>query len=152
MSAKNFADGKVDAFFGYSERLNFILKQGTSTRDVKIASAPIGEGKHPILFVDAFVLRQDCEKACQKAAAQFVKYINAPQTHEWILMSQDAGKKAIPRYLLPATLSAFETPKVKLDPYYKILKSETKNGLSYPSSGFPEIRGQMRDNIVQELQ
>lgn len=152
LSAKDFAEGKVDAFFGYSERLNFILKQGANTRDVKIASAPFGLGKHPILFVDAFVLRKDCNKTCQKAAASFAAYMNTPQTQEWILMSQDAGTKAIPRYLLPATLSAFQTPKVKQDPYYKVLKSEITNGLPYPNSGFPAIRRQMNNSILKELQ
>ncbi|MBD2499306.1 extracellular solute-binding protein [Anabaena azotica] len=152
LSAKDFAEGKVDAFFGYSERLNFILKQGVSNTDVKIASAPLGQGKRPLLFVDAFVLQKDCNQACKKAATSFVTYINAPQTQEWILMSQDAGKKAIPRYVIPATLSAFQTPKVKQDPYYKVIKSEIQNGLPYPSSGFPESRKQMSDRILQALQ
>ncbi|MBD2680598.1 MULTISPECIES: extracellular solute-binding protein [Nostoc] len=152
LSAKDFAKGKVDAFFGYSERLNFILAQGASARDIKIASAPFGRGKHPLLFVDAFVLRKDCDQACQKAASSFVAYINAPSTQEWILMSQDAGKKAIPRYLLPATLSVFQTPKVKQDPYYKVLKSEITNALPYPNSGFPAIREQMNNSILKELQ
>lgn len=152
LSAKDFAEGKVDAFFGYSERLNYILKQGASTKDVKIASAPLGRGKRPLLFVDAFVLSKDCDKACQKAAASFVSYINAPQTQEWILMSQDAGKKAIPRYVIPATLSAFQRPKVKQDPYYNSIKTEIKNALPYPNSGFPTIREQMSDRILQELQ
>ncbi|BAY46336.1 thiaminase-1 [Scytonema sp. HK-05] len=152
LSAKNFADGKVDTFFGYSERLNFILKEGVNTKDVKISSIPLGQRKNPILFVDAFVLRNDCNKACQEAAAKFVAYMNAPQTHEWILMSQDAGNQAIPRYLIPATLSAFQTPEVRQNSYYRVIESETKKGLPYPNSGFTKIREEMEKNILNELE
>jgi thiamine pyridinylase len=151
-SAKEFAAGRADAFFGYSERLNFILRQGAGGAPVRVASAPLGEGKRPLLFVDAFVMRGDCDAGCREAAAKFAAYMNRPQTHEWILTSQDAGASAVPRYLLPATHSAFKAPLVRRDAYFKTLRKEIKDGAPYPASGIPEMRKKMRDEILKQLQ
>lgn len=151
LSAKLFADGKADAFFGYSERLNFIIKQGVDTNKVKISSAPLGEGKRPLLFVDVFVLNKNYDAACQDIAGKFAAYMNTPQTHEWILMSLDAGSAATPRYLLPATISAYKAPKVRRDKYVKVLKTEIENGVAYPSSNFPVKRKEMRDKLLEQL-
>ncbi|MDQ3802567.1 MAG: hypothetical protein M3416_01760 [Acidobacteriota bacterium] len=152
LSAKQFADGKADAFFGYSERLNFILRQGAGGPRVEVASAPLGEGKRPLLFVDAFVMRRGCDVSCQEAAAKFAAYMNRPQTHEWILMSHDAGANAVPRYLLPATRSAYKAPQVRRDRYFKTLGEEIKDGAAYPVSGIPGMRKKMRDEILKQLQ
>jgi thiamine pyridinylase len=150
LGAQVFVDGQVDAFLGYSERLNYIFKNGVIP-EVKLTSAPLGLATQPLLFVDAFVLRQDCDQQCNKAAKKFVDYINAPETHEWVLMSQDAKEKAVPRYLLPATYSAFKTPSLQQDPYYQALELEIKPGVAYPHAGLPEVRKAMRDHLLQEL-
>lgn len=152
-SAKEFAAGRADAFFGYSERLNLILRQGAGGAPVRVSSAPLGEGKRPLLFVDAFVMRnRDCDAGCQEAAAKFAAYMNRPQTHEWILVSDDAGAGAVPRYLLPATHSAYKAPRVRRERYFKTLRKEIKDGAAYPVSGIPEMRKKMRDEILKQLQ
>lgn len=151
LSARQFAEGKADAFFGYSERLNFILRRGTGGARVHLTSAPLGEGKRPLLFVDAFVMRRDCDASCREAAAKFAAYMNRPQTHEWVLMSLDAGAGAVPRYLLPATRSAYKSSRVRRDRYYRTLRKETEGGHAYPVSGLPAVRKKMRDEILKHL-
>ena len=90
LSAQQFALGKSDAFLGYSERLNYMLRQGANAKRIRISSAPLGEGKRPVVFVDAFVVRrQGCDAACWQAAAKLAAYMNAPETQEWVLMSRD---------------------------------------------------------------
>lgn len=152
LSAKQFAEGKADAFFGYSERLNFILRRGPGGARLHLASAPLGEGKRPLLFVDAFVMRRDCDASCREAATKFAAYMNRPQTHEWVLMSLDAGASAVPRYLLPATRSAYKTSRVRRDRYYRTLRKEIEGGHAYPVSGLPAVRKKMRDEILKQLQ
>lgn len=46
-SAKQFAEGKANAFFGYSERLTFIMRQGTGGARVEVPPVLLGEGKRP---------------------------------------------------------------------------------------------------------
>lgn len=151
VGAQAFVNNKVDVFFGYSEKLNYIFNKGINP-EVKIASLPLGKGSNPLLFVDALVLRQDCDNICQNAANKFAAYLNSPQTQEWILSSKDAGENAVPRYLMPATYSAFKTKSLVKDPYYKTLEQVATNALPYPNSGFPEIRQQLKQLILQELQ
>ena len=111
-----FAAGKTAAMFGYSERL-FLIRRSAPQDHFHFSSAPIGNGNHPLLFTDAFVLRKDCDQRCEAAARAFAEYMNSARTHEWILMSSDAAKPTAPRYLLPATLSAFKAAEVRRDPY-----------------------------------
>jgi thiamine pyridinylase len=118
---------------------------------VYIASAPIGKGKNPVLFVDTLVKRKDCNAQCEDAATKFALYLNLPTTQEWILMSRDSNKQATPRYLIPATKSAFKQNLVSKDKYYKKIESEIKNGVAYPNTGLPAIRSKMRDAILAEL-
>jgi thiamine pyridinylase len=148
---QQFALGKADAFLGYSERLSYMLRQGADAKKIRISSAPLGEGKHPVLFVDAFVLRRSCDAACQQVASRFAAYMNASTTQEWILMGRDKGTDTIPRYLIPATISAFRAPAVKRDSHFKMLKAEIKGGMPYPASGLPAARKKMRDAILAEL-
>ncbi|MDM3846676.1 MAG: extracellular solute-binding protein [Aphanizomenon gracile PMC638.10] len=149
--AEAFINNQVDAFFGYSERLSYIFKNGINP-DVKLASLPLSEGSNPVLFVDALVLRQDCNQTCQNAANKFAAYLDNPNTQEWILSSKDAGVNGIPRYLIPATYSAFKTDSLHKDSYYKTLEKVIKNAVPYPNSGFPEVRKTLKQLILKELQ
>lgn len=128
-----------------------MVRQGADAKKIRISSAPLGEGKRPILFVDAFVLRRNCDAACQKVASRFAAYMNASTTHEWILMGKDKGTDTVPRYLIPATLSAFKAPAVRRDPHFQTLEKEIKGGAPYPASGLPAVRKKMRDAILAEL-
>ena len=157
IGANAFIENKVDVFFGYSERLNYILKNGGNS-EVKLAPLPLGESNKPLLFTDALVLRQDCDQFCMNAANKFAAYLNAPATQEWILSSKDAERKdaeknaipPIPRYLIPATHSAF-TDSLKQDIYYQTLEQAIKNGSPYPNSGFPGIRKNLKALLIKKL-
>lgn len=151
IGAEAFINNQVDAFFGYSERLNYIFKNGINP-EIKLSSLPLNEDSNPLLFADALVLRKDCDNACQNAANKFAAYLDDPKTQEWILTSKDAGENAIPRYLIPATYSAFKTKSLDKDPYYKTLEKVIKNAAPYPNSGFPEIRKTLKQLILLELQ
>ncbi|WP_177169547.1 hypothetical protein [Cylindrospermopsis raciborskii] len=149
--AAAFVNNEVDAFFGYSERLNYILKN-SSNSDVQLSSLPLSEGSNPLLFADALVLRKDCDQTCENAANTFAAYLDNPDTQEWILSSKDAGENAVPRYLIPATYSAFTTNSLAKDSYYQTLEKVVKNADAYPNSGFAEIRKTLKKAILQELQ
>jgi thiamine pyridinylase len=151
LSAKEFALSKSDAFIGYSERLNYLIQNGVDRKIIKISSAPLGEGKRPILFVDAFLLRKNCDSSCADAAARFASYMNSPKTLAWLLMSRDSKQKAVPRYLLPATLSAFAAPGVREDIHFNTLKREIAAAAGYPVNTFPGERKKMRDAILEQL-
>lgn len=150
-AAQLFARGGSDTFLGYSERLNYMIRQGADAKKIRLSSAPLGEGKHPVLFVDAFVVPRSCDAACQQIASRFAAYMNAPAAQEWIMMGRDKGTDAVPRYLLPATLSAFKAPAVKRDEHYKRLAVEIKGGAPYPMNGLPATRRKMREAILAEL-
>ncbi|MFP2933397.1 hypothetical protein ACLESO_51270 [Pyxidicoccus sp. 3LG] len=155
LAATLFAQGQVDATMGYSERLHVILKNlpaGQSASDVKLSSAPLGEGDRPILFTDSYFLSVRCTGACEQAARRFVEYMSRPSTFEWILMSEDApAGTRVPRYLVPATLDAYAMPKVRQDPFYPVIGLEVLTGMAFPNEGLFDIRGQMRDDILEAI-
>ncbi|NNB94891.1 hypothetical protein HJC10_07085 [Corallococcus exiguus] len=155
LPAKLFAEDKVDATLGYSERLHVILKNlpaGEDSAVVKISSAPFAEGTNPLLFTDAYFLGARCTGECEKAASAFVQYMSQASTFEWILMSEDASENGrVPRYLLPANLDAYKAPKLQADAFYPALAAETLDGGAFPNSGVYSIRKQMRDAIKQAM-
>ncbi|WP_232293598.1 hypothetical protein [Stigmatella aurantiaca] len=155
LPATLFATGQVDATMGYSERLHVIIRNlpaGQSASDLKISSAPLAEGSHPILFTDSYFLGTRCTGACEQAALAFVDYMSQPSTFEWILMSEDApAGTRVPRYLLPATLDSYATPKLQADPFYPVLNVESREGGPFPNGGLLNIRHQMRDDILTAI-
>jgi thiamine pyridinylase len=155
LPAQRFAAGEVDATIGFSERLHTILK---SLRDpgvasaISIVTAPLGEGNHPLLFTDSFVVSKRCVKDCAEAAAAFVDYMSAPSTYEWILMSEDAAENGrVPRYLMPPSLDVYAAPKLASDPYYAAIKADTQAGVSFPNGGLFAKKDTMRDDIVKAI-
>jgi thiamine pyridinylase len=155
LPAQLFAESKVDSTLGYSERLHTIIKSlpaSSSASAIKISSAPLGEGSNPILFTDSFFLSTRCTGDCEKAALEFTAFMSQPSTYEWILMSEDAPEAGrVPRYLLPASLDAYETPKLRADPFYPVLAEVTRNGVPFPNSGLLNIRKQMESDIKAVL-
>ncbi|MDY7232164.1 hypothetical protein [Hyalangium rubrum] len=155
LPAKLFAEGRADSTMGYSERLHAILRAlpaGVSASAIQISSAPLGEGSNPILFTDSYFLGAGCTGGCEQAALEFVTYMSQPSTFEWIVMSEDApAATRVPRYLLPATLDAYEAPKLRADPFYPVLASETRTGVPFPNTGLFSIRKKMRDDILSAL-
>lgn len=150
-----FAQKQVDATMGYSERLHVILKNlpaGDTGADIKLSSAPLGEGDHPVLFTDSYFMSVRCTGKCEDAAMEFVEYMTQASTFEWILMSEDApAATRVPRYLLPATLDAYQTRKVRADPFFPIMNRETRDGAPFPNGGLLDIRREMRDAILSSI-
>lgn len=134
-AARVFADGRVDAFLGFSEHLHGMLRHAGRDRTIKLSLAPLGTGKRPLVFVDALVMRRGCDARCETAATAFAAYLNRPETQEWIVMAEDAGADAVPRYLMPATLSAYERPLLKKDPYYPEIFLASRDAVPYPNRG-----------------
>ena len=152
LAADEFSAGKADALFGYSERLHYVLKAADDDESILIAPAPLGEGNFPVLFVDAFVVRAESSPSVVMAAAKFSRFMNSAKMQEVLLMSLDAPAGSVPRYLIPATKSAFDAPKVSVDRFYITIERALESSDPYPNTGFLNIRTKMRDKIRQQIQ
>ncbi|MBL4683504.1 MAG: hypothetical protein JKY37_02855 [Nannocystaceae bacterium] len=138
-----FVSGSVPAYFGYSERLNKVLRAGEDPDGIFIRPVPLGANSRPVLFTDVVVQSAKCKGACSDAATRFLEYYTADATFESVLLSKDVGWDAVPRYLFPATLSAFQTPAVKKDKLYQQLEPVAKTATSYPNTGvFDAVSGE----------
>ena len=146
----DFALGKYDSFFGYSERLQHILADNPKAQPWTIIAAPLGAGGAPLLYVDALVIRKGLTPEQAKAAKSFAEYLNRPTTQEWVLLSRD-GNNAMPRYLLPATKSAFEAPGVRSDRYFGVFEAQIANGGAMPNSGYLERKDAMKTDLLKML-
>lgn len=143
-------DGTAEVAFGYSEMLNTILTNETSPA-VYASLSPLGQANKTLVFVDSLVLNSQCDGVCQWAATQFADYLLRPATYEWLLLARDQGAHAVPRYLIPAVNTAYEPVAVNSDPYYRVIRAAMANVAPYPSNGFPAIRKQLRDAILEKL-
>jgi thiamine pyridinylase len=139
-----FARGQVDALVGYSERLNRIFSDPQRTvGKLHLASAPLGRGDRPMLFTDALVMSPQCaSQACRRATQLFAEYYTSDRVFEVLMMSRDVGGPAPPRYLLPSTSTAFQTPTVAADSLYQQLWAEIVDARPFPNYGVPEARAQ----------
>ncbi|MBI3089465.1 MAG: hypothetical protein HYY96_02270 [Candidatus Tectomicrobia bacterium] len=148
-----FADHKVKAIFGYFESLHNVKKHNNVKKDtaepIYIAPLPLGERNSHVFMVDAFVLNRKCGDKCQKAAVAFVKYIHAEETYEWIVMGKK-GTSTVPRYLIPATKSAFTVDRIIEDKHYEAIKSIVKGAREYPR-WYSEFNGVDRI-LLEELE
>ncbi|QRO01607.1 hypothetical protein JRI60_22580 [Archangium violaceum] len=155
LPATLFAEGKADVTLGYSERLHTIVKklpQAEDRRQLRISPAPLGAGSQTLLFTDSFFLGAQCTGECEKAARAFVSYMSQTSTYAWILLSEDAPATGrVPRYLMPATLDAYQAPGLKEDPLYQRIDTTTRTASPFPNGGVLGIRKAMRDHLVQEL-
>lgn len=149
-----FAKKEVETVFGYSEALFDILQAMPPPHvdgSVLISSLVLGDGSHPLFFMDGFVMPKGRSKEVKAAAAAFIKYMQRPETYTWIVMSQDApGAPA--RYLIPATVSAFTTEPLKSNAYYKTIQATLSKRRNFPNAGLPDVNSQMRDAIISRLQ
>lgn len=150
-AAEEFGQGQVAATFGYSERLHAALRVAKDPERIGIAPAPFGDGRNLLLFTDAFVVRKGCDDECMAAARNFVKYINSPSTMKWYLFAEECPDKVPPRYLIPATRSAFELPEVKGDRHYASIRGAIEAGAPFPNRGLYAVRKKMRDDILKQL-
>jgi thiamine pyridinylase len=144
-----YASGRSDAFLGFSERLTAIMMAGADGSQVRISPAPLGPRNTPVLYVDALTLRRGCDTACQEAASAFSRYLLDPRTYGWMLMSRDAPQGAPPRYLLPATWSAFG--QVLQDPHFRDMLVAIHGAVPLPNTGFAASRKAMQAALLRAL-
>lgn len=151
--------GKAAAFWGYSERLHFTVKElrkaGISVDGLGINTIPLGVEAIPLLFTDAFVRRVGCadDYACSESSLAFVEFINGDWALEEVLLSRDAataGIDAVPRYLLPAAKSAFDIKAVHADRHFQKLKQFAEIGIGVPSSGEMYERRRLLNWLLME--
>lgn len=122
--------------------------------DVRITPAPLGNGKRSFLFTDALVQSPLCaDPRCRDAARRFAEFYISDAVFETVLMAQDQGSGAVPRYLLPSTSGALSARRVAADPIYRQLRSAVADAQPYPNRGVPEARewGQIRAAVDQLL-
>lgn len=137
-----FANGRLDALLGYSERLNAVLdkKPEFNLEEMFIEAAPIGGGKSTFLFTDALVMSAKCQTdRCIDAAKRFAEFYISDDVMISAMMGKDT-KDGHPRYLLSATQNSFESPEIKADPIYSQLRLMLNSALPYPNQGVPEAR------------
>jgi thiamine pyridinylase len=150
------AERKIAATIGYSERLHPILRTLKEPDQLHVASAPLGSGSSPLLFTDALVRRKGCSGECEKAATAFAQYLLDPASQEWLVMASDKQQPpataVVPRYLLPATATAYDQPALQKDRLYRTLRDLTRNARSYPSFGLYSVRSVLRDTLIQRLE
>ncbi|WP_164018229.1 extracellular solute-binding protein [Pyxidicoccus trucidator] len=147
-----FASGQANAFMGYTERLFFIRKANPALPLPQIISVPLGMGTHPVVFVDALVLNAHCTGVCAADAQAFSEYMSTPEVRGIIALSQDAPQGSLPRYLLQASQSFYESPQARSDPMYQQYAPIVRGARAYPNRGFPENRKVLQKAIQQSLQ
>lgn len=137
-----FVSGRAAAYFGYSERLNKIFLPGSDAKGIYIRPVPLGPSSNPVLFTDVVVQSKNCVGDCSRSAKRFLEYYTADATYETVLMAKDVGDDAIPRYLFPATLSAFDVEGVKNNQLYQQMRDVANSAVSYPNTGvFEAVHG-----------
>jgi thiamine pyridinylase len=158
-AAIDFGTGKADALLGYSERMHHAVAAGIDPTKVFVGSAPLGAGSDPIWFVDMFVLPGDYPdgvtpeeiKARREAARRFGEFMNRADVFAWIHQSADLGAKAAPRYLLPATRSAYEHPALARDPIIGQVRPLVGRGTFFPRFRLPGARKQMEAAVNRAI-
>lgn len=146
-----FASGAADALFGYSERLHFVLRAVKDGSTIGISPAPTGNGARLLTYTDALVLRKGCDGECAAAGKAFASYIDSVETMKWYLGAEECSTKVPPRYLIPATRSAFEIPAIKSDKFYAVIRPAIESATPIPNKGLEGQRKAMRDNLLKEL-
>lgn len=148
-AARILARDSAVALIGYSERMFYVqhfAPPGLSP--VLLSAAPVGNSSAALLFVDVLARNARCGGYCAQASELFAAFLNDPGTVASIVLSADAGPGAVPRYLLPATVSAYQSPRLRSDPYYPTLWRAIQHSGPLPNAGLPALRKAMRDSIV----
>jgi thiamine pyridinylase len=149
-AAKDVAKGTAHSLVAYSERLHHLRRAAGMVKTWTLASAPVGGGRHPAVFVDALVRSPKCIGGCERAASAFSHYITQPATVEWMVLSDDVNENRVPRYLIPAHSEAY-TARVLSDPYYRQIRSQLIHARPFPRFGFYYIRADLRDRLRDQL-
>jgi thiamine pyridinylase len=149
-AATEVATGGAQSLVAYSERLHHLQRASQTNKEWTLVSAPVGNGRHPAVFVDALVRSPQCTGSCAAAAASFAEYLTRTSTLEWMMLSDDVDTSSIPRYLIPAHRDAYTT-RVLADAHYKQINAQLTLARPYPRFGFYHIRGDLRDRVREQL-
>ncbi len=124
---------QANGYVGFTEGLFYILS--ASKLPVNVISAPLGEGTYPVMFVDALVVRKGCalNTDCFEKAKAFIQVMSTSPVRELIALSEDAGPKAIPRYLLQASKGFYQRDDVKRNPYYPQFEAIIDKAAPFPN-------------------
>ncbi|WP_437973199.1 hypothetical protein WMF11_30270 [Sorangium sp. So ce295] len=155
---EEFVKGNAIGYWGYSERLHrtvtLMKAQGAPVEGLRVSTIPLGTSATPLLFTDAFVRRKGCsgDPACNAAASAWAEFITRDDVMRDLLISRDAGPTAVPRYLLPATSSAFQVEPIARDALYAELRPLAESARSFPShASMYERRSALAHLIETEL-
>lgn len=147
-----FARGEAHALVGYSESLYEIAVLQPSDTSIRITSAQMGRGKYPLLFTDAFVLRRGATSDVQSAAKAFATFMTSSEIQAMLATSGDVSGTATPRYILPATMSAFDVPAMRKNRLYQSLRRAISQAAPFPNTGFLNTRKALRDEIKEAVE
>jgi thiamine pyridinylase len=153
LAADRFAYEEAAALIGYSERLHRV-RRSNDKGPFYVGNAPFGPNPKAAVFVDALVLSRKCEGDCARVARLFADYLNSDSTMRYLLMSEDVEAEllpAVPRYLLPATLSVYEQKALADDPYYPVFRKLLEGAVPFPSSGLYKARTALKKKLVNGL-
>jgi thiamine pyridinylase len=144
-----FAAGSANGFIGYTERLFYILS--AKAQNPNVLSAPLGDGSHPIMFVDVLVVNHHCTGECRMRADAFIGYMSRISTRTLIAFSHDAPAGTVPRYLLQANADFYQQAEARRDPFYPQFWSFVQRAVAFPNQGFPEDRKPLGQAVKDAL-
>jgi len=139
----DFANDGLETMMYYSEELNPVALDNPAVglSNVLFSVTPLGDAKTPFLtYTDITVISAACKArtGCFNAAKQFAAFTWSNTFYDYVLRSKDAIQvKAAPqplRYLMPATLDAFEVDQVDSDSFYHTIKVALLGNLHTPPS------------------
>lgn len=127
---QRFAAGEARALFGYSEYIFYALGAPQSKLDpskLNVVSAPLGNGSHPLLYVDGLVRNVNCTEDCARRAQVFAEFLTSKDVQLALAFGKDMSP-AVPRYLMMSRRSFWNDGRVKEDPIYKQLAPIVETG------------------------
>jgi thiamine pyridinylase len=146
-AADEFGRNEVDAMFGYSERLHWVLRADPEGHEVRVSSLPLGRTRVPGVYVDMLVRSATCTGTCSAASDTFARYLTASNTYGWILSSHDRSESTrVPRYLIPARAAAYEQDTIRNDRFFGMIREATRNATPFPNSS--EVLRWKNDNAT----
>jgi thiamine pyridinylase len=142
----SYTHDRTVAAIAYSEVLHDLIPAAP-----RMAPAPLGSGKPPLLFTDSLVMNHRCDATCQDAASSFATYLTSSTTFQWFLLGQDTHT-AIPRYLMPSTQSAYTTAVMQNNYYSGPILAASRAGVAFPNTGFIEARASLKKDVMAAIQ
>ena len=153
LAALLFAKEEAAYYIGYSEDYSVINPSQRYTNDsIAAIHAPWGDYHKPTLALDSLVISKQATPEAQAAALLFADYLTAPETYEWMVLGKDCPEIPTPRYLLPASVTAFTKSTIGEDPmmmdYYRAIQ-HTANAM--PIQYYSEVSRAIGRKVYTDL-